>query len=71
MFSGGIQMEHWLKMLLIMYFNILILTLIINCLGGSSINTYIVASNFLTTSYEKVYLIVEYNQVFDDYKVTH
>ena len=64
-------MEHWLKMLLIMYFNILILTLIINCLGGSSINTYIVASNFLTTSYEKVYLIVEYNQVFDDYKVTH
>ena len=64
-------MEHWLKMLLIMYFNILILTLIINCLGGSSINTYIVASNFLTTSYEKVYLIVEYNQVFDNYKVTH
>ena len=64
-------MEHWLKMLLIMYFNILILTLIINFLGGSSINTYIVASNFLTTSYEKVYLIVEYNQVFDNYKVTH
>ena len=63
-------MEHWLKMLLIMYFNILILTLIINCLGGSSINTYIVASNFLT-SYENVYLIVEYNQVFDNYKVTH